>query len=144
MLMISMWFIILWFLLPIKFKPPQLVKTHKMKKSLIILFLFVVGISNAQNIKVQGIVTDSLRTAIEMANIMAVNLDLDKMDGYSITGEKGQYALNLKPNSNYQLKVSYLGFRDRKSTRLNSSHVRISYAVFCLKKKKQLITQLQH
>src|SRR3989442_8640341 len=28
--------------------------------------------------------------------------------------------------------------RDRKSTRLNSSHVRISYAVFCLKKKKIL------
>src|SRR3989442_11201988 len=27
---------------------------------------------------------------------------------------------------------------DRKSTRLNSSHVRISYAVFCLKKKKSL------
>src|SRR5207249_6054068 len=27
--------------------------------------------------------------------------------------------------------------RDRKSTRLNSSHVSISYAVFCLKKKKQ-------
>src|SRR5436305_5127164 len=29
-----------------------------------------------------------------------------------------------------------IGQRDRKSTRLNSSHVRISYAVFCLKKKK--------
>src|SRR5690554_7420036 len=28
------------------------------------------------------------------------------------------------------------GKPDRKSTRLNSSHVRISYAVFCLKKKK--------
>src|SRR5690606_42160444 len=28
------------------------------------------------------------------------------------------------------------GFKDRKSTRLNSSHVKISYAVFCLKKKK--------
>src|SRR5690349_23759206 len=27
--------------------------------------------------------------------------------------------------------------RDRKSTRLNSSHVEISYAVFCLKKKKE-------
>src|SRR5437667_5073160 len=27
-------------------------------------------------------------------------------------------------------------FRDRKSTRLNSSHITISYAVFCLKKKK--------
>src|SRR5437762_7100221 len=30
--------------------------------------------------------------------------------------------------------------RDRKSTRLNSSHRCISYAVFCLKKKKQLYT----
>src|SRR5579872_7562466 len=28
-------------------------------------------------------------------------------------------------------------WQDRKSTRLNSSHVRISYAVFCLKKKKK-------
>src|SRR5690349_22933320 len=28
---------------------------------------------------------------------------------------------------------------DRKSTRLNSSHVEISYAVFCLKKKKKMI-----
>src|SRR5690606_40137716 len=29
------------------------------------------------------------------------------------------------------------GSTDRKSTRLNSSHVKISYAVFCLKKKKR-------
>src|SRR5690606_41522471 len=29
------------------------------------------------------------------------------------------------------------GLQDRKSTRLNSSHVKISYAVFCLKKKRQ-------
>src|SRR5690349_23486034 len=29
--------------------------------------------------------------------------------------------------------------RDRKSTRLNSSHVEISYAVFCLKKKKHIL-----
>src|SRR6201989_3697012 len=36
---------------------------------------------------------------------------------------------------------------DRKSTRLNSSHVEISYAVFCLKKKKRhlrLVDSLQH
>src|SRR5437773_5828640 len=30
--------------------------------------------------------------------------------------------------------------RDRKSTRLNSSHITISYAVFCLKKKIKIIT----
>src|SRR2546430_13080622 len=32
--------------------------------------------------------------------------------------------------------ICYLSLRDRKSTRLNSSHSQISYAVFCLKKKK--------
>src|SRR5438445_9972700 len=31
----------------------------------------------------------------------------------------------------------YFGLVDRKSTRLNSSHANISYAVFCLKKKKE-------
>src|SRR5439155_2896108 len=36
--------------------------------------------------------------------------------------------------SRYQVTIAA---RDRKSTRLNSSHVAISYAVFCLKKKKQ-------
>src|SRR5256885_12332417 len=34
-------------------------------------------------------------------------------------------------------KVVSIGKRDRKSTRLNSSHLVISYAVFCLKKKKK-------
>src|SRR5215813_14340190 len=36
-----------------------------------------------------------------------------------------------------QVDAGALVRRDRKSTRLNSSHVRISYAVFCLKKKKR-------
>src|SRR5256885_16199757 len=41
---------------------------------------------------------------------------------------------------NYVLSVrqrAEKGFQDRKSTRLNSSHLVISYAVFCLKKKKK-------
>src|SRR5256885_12964805 len=38
-----------------------------------------------------------------------------------------------------RLKAQY-DFQDRKSTRLNSSHLVISYAVFCLKKKKRTRT----
>src|SRR5690554_7721793 len=38
----------------------------------------------------------------------------------------------------YQNELRRLQAIDRKSTRLNSSHVRISYAVFCLKKKKKI------
>src|SRR3712207_8221717 len=33
---------------------------------------------------------------------------------------------------------------DRKSTRLNSSHANISYAVFCLKKKKKIVNIVRH
>src|SRR3712207_7265526 len=36
------------------------------------------------------------------------------------------------------------GQQDRKSTRLNSSHANISYAVFCLKKKKLILFILPH
>src|SRR5437868_162764 len=42
-----------------------------------------------------------------------------------------------RPLGYYTDKASILLFEDRKSTRLNSSHVSISYAVFCLKKKKK-------
>src|SRR3989442_8633474 len=42
--------------------------------------------------------------------------------------------LHLKHKFQSELKNAGVA-RDRKSTRLNSSHVRISYAVFCLKKK---------
>src|SRR5690625_5526166 len=37
--------------------------------------------------------------------------------------------------------INFLG--DRKSTRLNSSHVAISYAVFCLKKKNKIIKTIK-
>src|SRR5690606_41991162 len=36
----------------------------------------------------------------------------------------------------HHVKPAWYYLQDRKSTRLNSSHVKISYAVFCLKKKK--------
>src|SRR5690625_6015753 len=38
----------------------------------------------------------------------------------------------------HEINVFVKQFEDRKSTRLNSSHVAISYAVFCLQKKKEV------
>src|SRR5437588_7650756 len=48
------------------------------------------------------------------------------LDGDPLDGQRDDLACSLVR----------LGPRDRKSTRLNSSHTVISYAVFCLKKKK--------
>src|SRR2546422_1438420 len=52
--------------------------------------------------------------------------------GYRLTGEQGENWCNV-----YNEGINELVKRDRKSTRLNSSHGYISYAVFCLKKKKK-------
>src|SRR3712207_8348447 len=38
--------------------------------------------------------------------------------------------------------IAFEGYEDRKSTRLNSSHANISYAVFCLKKKNTILIRL--
>src|SRR3712207_5352726 len=46
----------------------------------------------------------------------------------------------LRPTAALERNLAYLGLvEDRKSTRLNSSHANISYAVFCLKKKTLII-----
>src|SRR3712207_4471121 len=57
---------------------------------------------------------------------------------YTFGGEEHQLALSEAPRHNaIHGLVSWVRWRlDRKSTRLNSSHANISYAVFCLKKKK--------
>src|SRR5436853_3705601 len=46
------------------------------------------------------------------------------------------YSPRTRTNPEISLKISARFREDRKSTRLNSSHLGISYAVFCLKKKK--------
>src|SRR5690625_6126698 len=48
-------------------------------------------------------------------------------------------------NNDRPLKVKIISVsKDRKSTRLNSSHVAISYAVFCLKKQKLKPNHMKH
>src|SRR5699024_11369879 len=51
--------------------------------------------------------------------------------------EQGLYALIGLVVTSRTIDLVQVGLKDRKSTRLNSSHVSISYAVFCLKKKKK-------
>src|SRR5690554_7251251 len=60
------------------------------------------------------------------------HLKEENMLKYSLYPETWEVFQELA-NKGYKLAIS----SDRKSTRLNSSHVRISYAVFCLKKKKK-------
>src|SRR5256885_9625712 len=51
-------------------------------------------------------------------------------------GNGGNLLLNIGPRPDGTISPEFTARLDRKSTRLNSSHLVISYAVFCLKKKK--------
>src|SRR5688500_20017010 len=57
---------------------------------------------------------------------------------------RGQRAEHVQPVDAGQCRLRGVprGVQDRKSTRLNSSHLVISYAVFCLKKKKSTTSRL--
>src|SRR5690606_41677976 len=65
---------------------------------------------------------------------------LDPVDGARHAGggsadDRAEHHVRSERTSTGLRKWGHMEDRDRKSTRLNSSHVKISYAVFCLKKK---------
>lgn len=70
----------------------------------------------SQNIRFEGIVQDSSKAPLEMANVMAMNQGTKTMDAYAITNDKGKFFLNLKPNSTYVIKLSYLGMQNKEIT----------------------------
>src|SRR2546422_8417120 len=74
--------------------------------------------------------------AAERANIM--NIEHDRAFSSGAIGET-RVGLTLETSGRAQIDAleKARSCSDRKSTRLNSSHGYISYAVFCLKKKKQ-------
>ena len=87
-----------------------------MKKILLFIALVMGSISYGQNIKVEGVIQDISKAPLEMANVMAVNQATKAMDAYAITTDKGKYSLNLKPNSTYVIKLSYLGMQNKEIT----------------------------
>lgn len=87
-----------------------------MRKVLVFLALILVSICNAQNIRMDGLVQDKANQPLEMANVMAVNQTTKAMDAYAITTDKGKFTLNLKANTNYVIKLSYLGMQNKEVT----------------------------
>ena len=91
-------------------------KTNSVKKLYLFLFFCITSITYAQNIRLEGVIQDIGKSPLEMANVMAVNQATKAMDGYAITTDKGKYVLNLKPNTAYVIKLSYLGMQNKEVT----------------------------
>ena len=70
-------------------------------------------IVNAQKVRVEGVVKDSLNKPLELANVLALNPETNSIESYAITDESGRFALALPINKTFTLKVSYLGYKTK-------------------------------
>src|SRR3712207_8027197 len=86
-------------------------------------------------------------SAASNASIIATAFEVLGGTNVPVNGPNGSLlivtpAASYSPTNLSQYCQSLILFSDRKSTRLNSSHANISYAVFCLKKKKAPLADL--
>src|SRR5438067_9006729 len=102
-----------------------------------------------RGITIAGEASDGLevqRVSLEQkANVVLMDINMPIVDGLSATRELlranpeiGVIILSMHHEEGHVFQALARNSSDRKSTRLNSSHVSISYAVFCLKKKKKI------
>src|SRR5690554_7438876 len=98
-----------------------------MKKIILIIYVLIIP-----SVKSFSQLQDTIY--LKNDNIFLNSIQLSESTNFNINLSLSLYKENfIFLNDKTSLDIEY---KDRKSTRLNSSHVRISYAVFCLKKKK--------
>src|SRR5690625_5755067 len=114
-------------------------KFNLLLTALMVLFLGST-VLNAQNTKDPWAVTVGAH-AVDYTSVRGVGNEFFNHHNYTIVPPLSKVSIIRNLNRWFDVdltaSVGEVDNKDRKSTRLNSSHVAISYAVFCLKKKKQ-------
>ena len=80
-------------------------------KFIISLCFAFVSLSIQAQIKMQGVVKDSIGQPLELANVIAINQSTQALESYSITSADGKYKLGLSKASVYTIQVSYIGMK---------------------------------
>src|SRR3712207_8023985 len=116
----------------------MLVRAHKCARRIIYFTFFFNDTATTE------IYTLSLHDALPICNshgdLMALSADGLSGAGCGLS----KYPAMCAPSYRLPGRSARLNDRDRKSTRLNSSHANISYAVFCLKKKNNTRSSTLH
>ena len=71
--------------------------------------------SSFAQIKLEGVIKDSIGNPLELANVIAINQVTKSLDAYGITNDQGRYKLVLKKNASYKIQVSYVGMKTNES-----------------------------
>ncbi|RZN84292.1 MAG: TonB-dependent receptor [Winogradskyella sp.] len=80
-------------------------------KKIITLLALIVAVSSYSQVKLSGVVKDSIGQPLELANVIAINQETKALESYGITDSKGSYKLSLGKNGKYNLQVTYIGMK---------------------------------
>ena len=101
-----------------------------MKKILFITVFMTAALASAQ-IEYRGVVKDSIGTPLEMANVIALDTVAKRIASYGFTDSKGNFKLELKANTAYNIKISYIGFKEISAKiKTKTSNTTASYTMF--------------
>lgn len=82
-----------------------------MKKIILVAIIMMAWASNAQ-ITLKGVVKDSIGQPLEMANVIALDTVAKRISSFGFTDAKGNFKLDLSRNTVYNIKISYIGFKE--------------------------------
>ena len=97
-------------------------------KKIIFIAIFIASTVAFSQIEYRGIVKDSLDFPLEMANVIALDTVAKRIASYGFTDAKGNFKLDLKKNTVYNIKISYIGFKEisaflkTKTTNMNKDY----------------------
>ncbi|MCH2033140.1 MAG: carboxypeptidase-like regulatory domain-containing protein [Tenacibaculum sp.] len=80
-------------------------------KKITLLLCFLALNSIFGQITMKGVVRDTLKNPLDLANIIAINQETSVLESYGITDGKGAYSLKLKKNESYKIQISYIGMK---------------------------------
>jgi hypothetical protein len=101
-----------------------------MKKILLIAMFISSAVAFAQ-IEYRGAVKDSLGVPLEMANVIALDTVAKRIASYGFTDAKGNFKLDLKTNTTYNIKISYIGFKEISDfLKTKTTNMTKSYSMF--------------
>ncbi|WOC39523.1 carboxypeptidase-like regulatory domain-containing protein [Polaribacter sp. HL-MS24] len=101
-----------------------------MEKIIRTALLLWAGISIGQ-IKLTGVVKDSIGNPLEMANIIALDTVAKRIASYGFSDKQGNYKLDLNSNTTYNIKISYVGFKDLSEfVKTTASNISKNYTLY--------------
>jgi hypothetical protein len=81
-------------------------------KKILFFAIFMVSLASTAQISLIGVVKDSINNPLEMANVIAIDTVAKRISSFGFTDADGNFKLDLSRNTVYNIKISYVGFKE--------------------------------